>query len=209
MRLLGPVSGLVAAAVGLAALALAFGILDLWRDVRQADFRFQATSTRQTALWEGLDPLPVSLSTRLVGLEDDLAYRRTVELFERVRPGRGGGFGPRVESLRGQAQLELTRTSEADSNPVRRSKLLNFLGVMPLDRPSTVGEEREDQLRTAIGILQNAVRVDPGNAEAKLNLELLLRDAARSGLPPTANVPTGDRVGGTRSGIGGVGSSGY
>jgi hypothetical protein len=111
--------------------------------------------------------------------------------------------------VRGQAQLELTRASEADSNPVRRSKLLNFVGVMPLDRPSTVGDERADQLRTAIGILQSAVRVDPGNAEAKLNLELLLRDAARSGFPPTSNVPTGERVGGPLSGIGGVGSSGY
>jgi hypothetical protein len=80
---------------------------------------------------------------------------------------------------------------------------------MPLDRPSTVGDERADQLRTAIGILQSAVRVDPGNAEAKLNLELLLRDAARSGFPPTSNVPTGERVGGPLSGIGGVGSSGY
>lgn len=209
MRFIRPISGIAAAVVAAAAFALAFGTVDLWRDVRQADFRFQTAWTRQTALWEGLDPLPASLSTRFLGLEDDLAYRRAVELYERVRPGRGGGFGPRIESRRGQAQLELTRASEADSNPVRRSKLLNFVGVMPLDRPSMVGDERADQLRTAIGILQSAVRVDPGNAEAKLNLELLLRDAARSGLPPTSNVPTGERVGGPLSGIGGVGSSGY
>lgn len=209
MRFVRPISGVVAAVVAASALAVALGIVDLWRDVRQADFRFQTASTRQTALWEGLDPLPASLSARLLGLEDDLAYRRAVELYERVRPGRGGGFGSRIESLRGQAQLELTRASEADSNPVRRSKLLNFVGVMPLDRPSTVGDERADQLRTAIGILQSAVRVDPGNAEAKLNLELLLRDAARSGFPPTSNVPTGERVGGPLSGIGGVGASGY
>jgi hypothetical protein len=209
VRFVRPISGIAAAVIGLAALSLAVGVVDLWRDIRQADFRFQTASTRQTALWEGLDPMPASLSARLLGLEDDLAYRRTVELFQRVRPGTGGGFGPRTESLRGQAQLELTRASEADSNPVRRSKLLNFLGIMPLDRPSTVGDERADQLRTAIGILQNAVRVDAGNSEAKLNLELLLRDAARSGLPPTSNIPTGDRVGGPLSGFGGVGSSGY
>jgi hypothetical protein len=202
-------SGVAAAVVAVAALALAFGVLDLWRDVRQADFRFQTASTRQTALWDGLDPLAASLSTRVLGLKDDLEYRRTIELYERVRPGRGGGFGSQIEALRGQAQLELTRTSEADSDPGRRSKLLNFLAVIPLDRPSTVGDERADQLRTAIGILQSAVRVDPGNAEAKLNLELLLRDAARSGFPPTSNVPTGERVGGPLSGIGGVGSSGY
>jgi hypothetical protein len=209
VRFLRPASAVAAVLTAAVALALAFGVGDVWRDVRQADFRFQTASTRQTALWEDQDPLPASLSTWLLGLEDDLAYRRTVELFEQVRPGRGGSFGPRVESLRGQTQLELTRTSEADPNPGRRSKLLNFLGVLPLDRPSTVGDERADQLRTAIGILQSAVRVDPGNGEAKLNLELLLRDAVRSGLPPTANVPTGDRVGGPLSGIGGVGSSGY
>jgi hypothetical protein len=209
VRFLRPVSGVFAALAAAIALALAIGIVDVWRDVRQSDFRFQSASKRQTALWDDLDPLPASLSVRVLGIEDDLAYRRTIELYERVRPGRVAGFGPRIESLRGQAQLELTRASEADANPVRRSKLLNFIGVMPLDRPSTVGDERADQLRTAIGVLQSAVRVDPGNAEAKLNLELLLRDAARSGLPPTANVPSGDRVGGPRSGIGGVGSSGY
>lgn len=209
MSFVRPLSGVVAAVVAVVALAFAFGIVGLWRDVRQSDFRFQTASTRQTALWENLDPLPASLSARLLGLEDDLAYRRAVELYERVRPGRGGGFGPRIESLRGQAQLELTRASEADSNPVRRSKLLNFVGIMPLDHPSTVGDERADQLRTAIGILQSAVQVDPGNAEAKLNLELLLRDAARSGFPPTSNFRTGERVGGPLSGVGGVGSSGY
>ena len=209
MRFVRIGSGVAAAVVAVAALALAFGVVDLWRDVRQADFRFQTASTRQTAPWDRLDLLPASLSTRVLGLKDDLEYRRTIELYERVRPGRGSGFSSQVEALRGQAQLELTRASEADSNPVRRSKLLNFLGVMPLDRPSTVGDERADQLRTAIGILQSAVRVDPGNAEAKLNLELLLRDAARSGFPPTSNVPTGERVGGPLSGIGGVGSSGY
>jgi hypothetical protein len=209
VRLLRAASGLLAGVAAVAVLVLAFGIADLWRDVGQSDFRFETASTRQTGLWDDLDPLPASVSSRVLALEDDLAYRRTVELYERVRPGRVAGLGPRIESLRGQAQLELTRASEAESDPGRRSQLLNLLGVLPLDRPSTVGDERADQLRTAIGILQSAVRVDGANAEAKLNLELLLRDAARSGLPPTSNVPTGDRVGGPRSGIGGVGSSGY
>jgi hypothetical protein len=57
-------------------------------------------------------------------------------------------------------------------------------------------------------MFQNAIKVDHGNADAKLNLELLLRDAATLGLPPSQ--PSGEPAGGKLSGPGGVGStSGY
>jgi hypothetical protein len=85
---------------------------------------------------------------------------------------------------------------------------LTLLGVLPLDNPSQNFEERSSQLQTAIGMFQNAIKVDHGNADAKLNLELLLRDAATLGLPPSQ--PSGEPAGGKLSGPGGVGStSGY
>jgi hypothetical protein len=205
MRSIRDIAAIVSAIVAVALIALAIDVLVTSRDVSASDFRFQNASTRQHGLWEDLGVLPGSLTERALGLDDDLAYRRATSSFVAVRPS-DRAFDPRLESLRGQAQLELTRTSQAESDDRRRSRLLTFLGVMPLDRVTTDGDERAGVLRTAIGIFQTAVETDAGNADAKLNLELLLRDALATKLPP--NAPGGHPAGGPRSGPGGVGNSG-
>ena len=110
--------------------------------------------------------------------------------------------------MRGQAQLVLTRASLAEHDSRRRSSLLNFLGVLPLDRAPTDAGERTGVLDTAIGVLQNAVKTDPANADAKVNLGgFLLRDIVATG--EHANTPGGRPTGGERSGVGIAGSSGY
>jgi hypothetical protein len=201
------IGAVLAALVAAALLVLAVDVLSVWRDVRHDDFRFQNASTRQAGLWQDLGLVPGSLGVSALGLGDDLDYRRTVVLFASVQPGRTPVADARVESLRGQAQLELTRRSQADSDRRRRSRLLNFLGVLPLERAPTDAGERAGLLQTAIGILRTAVEVDPTNAEAKLNLELLLRDIVATGGP--VNTPGGQPTGGPRSGVGGVGGAGY
>ena len=205
MRWTRDLTAIVCAVVAVALIALAIDALVTSRDVSASDFRFQNASTRQSGLWEDPGVVPGPWTERALGLDDDLAYRRATSSFSVVRPS-DRIFDPRIESLRGQAQLELTRTSQAESDDRRRSRLLTFLGVMPLDRVNTDGAERAGILRTAIGIFQTAVEADPGNADAKLNLELLLRDAIATSLPP--NAPGGNPAGGPRSGPGGVGNSG-
>lgn len=205
MRWTRDIAVIVSAMAAAALIALAIDVLVTSRDVSASDFRFQSASTRQRGLWEDLGVLPGSVSERALGLEDDLAYRRATSSFVAVRPS-DRAFDPRLESLRGQAQLELTRASQAESDDRRRSRLLTFLGVMPLNRVTTDADERAGVLRTAIGIFQTAVEIDSENADAKLNLELLLRDALATSLPP--NAPGSRPAGGPRSGPGGVGSSG-
>ena len=205
MRWIRDIAAVVSAIAAVALIALAIDVLVTSRDVSASDFRFQNASTRQNGLWDDLGVLPGSWTERALGLDDDLAYRRATSSFAVVRPS-DRAFDPRLESLRGQAQLELTRASQEESDDRRRSRLLTFLGVMPLDRVTTDGDERAGILRTAIGIFQTAVETDSGNADAKLNLELLLRDALATSLPP--NAPGGHPAGGPRSGPGGVGNSG-
>jgi hypothetical protein len=205
MRSIRVITAVASTIAATALIALAIDVLAVSRDVSAGDFRFQNASTRQRGLWEDLGVLPGSLTERALGLEDDLAYRHATSSFVAVRPS-DRVFDARLESLRGQAQLELTRTSQAESDDRRRSRLLTFLGVMPLDRVITDGDERAGVLRTAIGIFQTAVETDSANADAKLNLELLLRDALATSLPP--NAPGGHPAGGPRSGPGGVGNSG-
>lgn len=209
MRRLRPVASTLLTLIAVVLIALAIDVLAAGRELSGDDYRFQTATTRQQNLWEAVGLLPRTAGARVAGLDDDLVYRRTAGLFASVQPGRVSAVGPRIESLRGKAQLELTRTSQAERNPARRSRLLNFLAAMTFYRQSTTGTERANQLRTAIGFLQNAVQVDPENAEAKRNLEVLLRDAAGSGLPPPANVPSGERAGGPLSGVGPPTGSGY
>jgi hypothetical protein len=203
MRRLRNVIPALAALAGAACLALALDVASVWREVAADDFRFEAAPSRQHALWEGVGLAPGALTTRVLGIEDDLAYRRTTLLFTRSRPGRAPYPGPQLAALRGQTALELTRTSQAERSAERRSQLLNFLGTLPLDRRIQDQAERASVLQTAIGIFESAVRVDPENVDAKTNLELVLRISNFASIP--ANQPSGERGGGTRSGSGSTG----
>ena len=205
MRRLERVVALLALPLAAVLVVLAVNSLVVARDVSDDDVRFQSSTGRQRELWTSPGLLP-DLTREPLGIEDDLAYRRVVLVFTHAQPGRSLPTDPRVQALRGQAQLELTRASQAESDPRRRSQLLNFLGVLPLDRGIQDPRERASVLRAAIGVFQSAVRVDPENADAKVNLELVLRDSAVAGVP--ANAPSGERTGGQRSGAG-TGGGGY
>jgi hypothetical protein len=204
-RPLKPIAALLSGLLGVFLIVLALNVVLVWRDVEADDFRFQSGPQRHRDLWEDVGILPSSFTVKRLGIEDDLAYRRSASLFARAQPGRAAG--PQLEALRGQALLELTRASDADSDPRRRSQLLNFLGVIPLDRRVSEFEQRASMLKTAIGVFQGAVRTDPGNADAKVNLEIVLRDLNITGLPP--NAPSGEAAGGQRSSPGGVSGVGY
>jgi hypothetical protein len=204
-RPLGRIGALLAGLLGVLLVALALDVVLVWRDVSADDLRFQSGPERQRDLWQDVGVIPGSLSGQGLGIEDDLAYRRSVSLFARSRSGRQAG--QQVEALRGQAALELTRASHAESDRRRRSQLLNFLGLLPLDRSINDVESRASMLQTATGVFQSAVQADPENADAKVNLEIVLRDLRATGLPPDA--PSGEAAGGQRSSPGGVSGEGY
>jgi hypothetical protein len=204
-RLLAPVGALLAGLAGVLLIVLALNVFLVSRDVSADDLRFQSSPQRQRDLWKHPGLFPGSLTAQGLGIEDDLAYRRSASLFARVELGRAAG--PQAEALRGQAALELTRASNAESDPERRSQLLNFLGVVPLDPGIAEFERRAAMLQTARGVFQSAVRTDPRNDDAKVNLEIVLRDLNITGLPP--NAPSGEAAGGQRSGPGGISGAGY
>lgn len=205
-RLVKSISAVVAGVLGLLLIVLAVDVVLVSRDVSADDLRFQGAPERQRDLWNDAGVIPGSLTAKGIGIDDDLAYRRAASLFARAQPGRASG-GQRKEALRGEATLELTRASRAESDLRRRSQLLNFLGVIPLDSAGTDSEQRASMLQTARGIFQSAVQSDPENADAKVNLEIVLRDLNASGFPP--NAPSGEAAGGRRSGPGGVSGEGY
>jgi hypothetical protein len=181
-------------AVALAALAIPAALLltlvaaDVLRTAAQLerdDVRFEAAPRRQADLWHSLDSLPGRPAERLLDVDEDLAFRQTMADFLQVEPGKVVVFGPRLENLKGQVQLDLTELSGKDANPKRRARLMNLLAVMPLEQYSADPVESENLLRRAVFLLRDAVLMDPAYADAKLNLELALRSAKAVSLPGT------------------------
>ena len=205
-----------AALVGAALLgALAVDALRWERRVAGDDLRFRAAPA-SSSLWRADALLPFAASQRLLGLRDDVGYRGSLRRFWPVRPGQAI-VGPELEALRGQVQAELARISRSSPEGARRSHVLNLLGVLTIGRyygtaygvgslGPTDPAERASVLRTALGLFQSAIEADPGNADAKLNLELLLRDP---GAPEfLVDTPGGQAAEGRSTGAG-RGGSGY
>jgi hypothetical protein len=201
--------GLIAAAALAAALVLALvGFEALrWEDsVSDDDARF-AASPLSEGLWEQEERLPLAPTRGLLGLADDLAYRRAVSLYTRSRPGEPTANNPQREALRGNARRALSVLSRTDSELSRRSQAAMLVALLSLGQGDLFqnAEERLQVLRNGVGNLQIAVALDPDNAEAKRNLELVMTSA---GLPPSGATDaggtsdTGDQAGVGRSGSG-------
>jgi hypothetical protein len=197
------VAAVLAIPVALVLVVLAVDVLRTPGALDRDDVRFEAAPSRQAGLWGGVGLAP-DIVESLLDLDDDLEYRRTLARFLRVEPGRVEIYGPELENLSGQVQLELTRGSTEDANPQRRAQYLNLLATMTLARFGSDRAETESTLRRAIHLLRSAVETDSQNSDAKLNLELALRNAKAVNLPGTD--PSGDAAEGTISGQGRSGS---
>lgn len=206
IRSAGAILSIVAATV-LAVLAV--DVLRTPGRIAVDDAGFSGAPLRQDALWGAVDFLPWSPAERVLGIGDDLAYRKTIWLFRRVQPGKvviEGPDQPLLEALRGKAVLEVADRARQDDDPRRRAQLLNLSGVFTFSRYSQFSAFDKDRLlREAIGAFRNAVRLDPANADARANLELALRAAKGTGLSgedPDAGGSRGQRSGVGRSGSG-------
>jgi hypothetical protein len=175
-RWLVPAGALLAVVLAALLIVVAIDVLRVGGSVESDDVRFQTRQTITDGLWADAGFLPGGVARRATGLDDDLRYRRAVWLYARVQPGKVIVQGPVLEGLRGSAQTTLTDAARREQDPVRRAQLLNLIALITLDRYAGDPANRLAIIRDAVGTLQNAIAVDPGNADAKFNLELVLRD---------------------------------
>lgn len=199
------VAAVVAIPLAIALAVIAVDVLRVPGKLASGDVRFDAAPKKRDAVWSNLDFVRGWPAARLLEVEDDLGYRRTIRTFLRVEPGKVTVYGPELENLRGRAQREITAGSVEDPNPKRRAQYLNFLAAMLLERYGTSQVEADNILRRAIDTLRIAIQVDPENADVKLNLELALRTAKAVNIPgtdPDARRDEGDLSGEGRSGSG-------
>lgn len=164
----------VAAGVGLLLLALD---AHTWRTtVAQDDLRFRALPAHR-GLWKPPTSLPGDPASALLGTGDTMAYRRALQLFWYSRIGSNPEERQDLPTLRAEAQQRLQDLTDRGLSAHERSYAANLLGVLVVTTPASAQDKGaiEQILKRAAGYFQQAIRVDGGNADAKLNLELVLR----------------------------------
>jgi hypothetical protein len=200
-----PVAAVLCVPVAILLVLFAIDVLRVSGSVEADDVRFQARPTLQSGLFDDPGLLPGAAAAKAVGLEDDLRYRRAVWLYARANPSNTTVYlSPAQEALRASLEPKLIDASRAETDPRRRSRLLNLLGVVAMSRYAVDPGDRSNTVRASIDSFTNAIKTDPDNADAKFNLELVLRDFFHAVAPAAA--PDRGRLGGNVAGVGRDGS---
>jgi len=202
---------LVAAIVAVPiAVAIALFAVDVLRTpgwTSSDDTHFESAPLRGSAgLWNESGVIGTRARLRVLGLSDDLGFRRTIGRFERLQPGKADQvIDPAQENRWAKLQFDLTTGSRENPDVHRRSELQNLMGVVLLARFLYASpDERSMMLSNAIGAFRTAAELDPGNDDAKLNLELALRAYGPILFP--SNAPDTGGAQGQKSGQGRAGS---
>jgi hypothetical protein len=177
--------------------ALAARDVGEWQSAfRRGEVESASSDRHKSPSWSVGELAPFGLARGLLGVEDDLAFRRGVTLFRRAHIGIPSfETGLEGSALRVQAEAQLAREIRADKNPARAAAAANLLGVLVV-LDSTLPGGTSTPIERAIFQFQDAIHLDPGNDEAKKNLELIYQLTA----PP--NTPRGSlrRAGRSHSG---------
>jgi hypothetical protein len=172
-------AGLVALlciALGALLVLLAFDASAWRRTVARDDLRFRALPAHR-GLWKPATSLPGDPASTLLGTGDTMAYRRALQLFWYSRIGLNPEERQDLPTLRAAAQQRLLDLSTRGTSARERSFMTNLLGVLVVTTPTSAVDKGaiEQILKRASGYFEQAIRTDPGNVDAKMNLELVLR----------------------------------
>lgn len=168
-------AGRLVLAAGCLALAIVVALftadLRTWRDaMREGDVRYAAGGLPAPD-WNASTTLPSSLSRRVLGVDDDRALRDAALSFRRATRGSFDILRKRRDRALAEAQL---LDVAAHGSRTQGSQASNLLGVLTF-ADATSGRRAATPVERSVAAFQEAVRLDPGNADAKTNLELLLR----------------------------------
>jgi hypothetical protein len=202
-------SGLVGGLVVVAALAfLVAHDLRAWQSsVQEGDARYAATPA--SARWEPDTFLPLDLSETVLGAGDDVAARRAIRLFRTADAARGGlDTALERQGTRARAELALADVAR-DGAAAVASQASDLLGVLAFGDFAAGGGRDADQAGRAVSAFTDAVRLDPSNQAAKVNLELVLRLFAAHGVRPGASPTSGGPGPGRRGAGAGLPGRGY
>ena len=163
-----------AAATILVVLAIDLRVWDT--TVVRDDVRFRALPTHK-ALWRPATILPGDPAAKLIGTGSTLAYRQGLQYFWFSRTGSNPELRQDTPTVRANAQDRLRRLIESAPTATERSIAANLLGVLVVTTrtPGSDPAAIVQILSRGAQYFQKAITINPGNADAKQNLELVLR----------------------------------
>ena len=183
---------------GVASLLLALDVATTRAALPRDDVRYRAAPNE--TLWTPREIVPGDLAERLLGVSDDILYRRAVRSVRLSHPEMPGFSDPTYVVHRSDATAWLTDVVQHDGDVERRSAAANLLGVLSFADAIADYTNRTKLLEGSAGRFRQAIAFDPENAEAKYNLELTL---ARS-----RGLELSESGGGANPSPGGKGSKG-
>ena len=198
------------ALVVLAALAVVVSLdVRSWRSsLREGDARY--AESPNAARWGASTLLPAAVGRELLGVEDDLAARRAIRFFRLADRARGGlDTALERQGTRARAELALADVVREADDPRVASQASDLLGVLAYGDFAAGGGRDPDQGGRAASAFAQAVRLDPSNEAAKVNLELVLRLFAAHGVRPGASPTVGGQGPGRRGAGAGLPGRGY
>jgi hypothetical protein len=140
------------------------------------------------------------LGRSLLGVVDEVRYRQALQLYATIESNsQSFDNGASRSRSRGAAETALADVERRDHDPRRAARAAVILGVLAYSDPVTRGGQGPSPTDRAIAEFTNAIRLDPGNAAAKADLELILRllvaHGERSGTNPGGFGPSASRKG--------------
>jgi len=174
-------AGAAAVCIG-AAVMLVLLALDAraWSSRLPADDLRYRRDASASKLWSPHELSPFGIDRMVLGLGDDIAYRRALREFRIGRPLEPV-FTTAATTHRVQAQIALTDVMATPGQATRASQAANLLGVLGFAMATQDTAQRETFLNNAITAFRQAIALDPGNDDALFNLEYALDQLKGSG----------------------------
>jgi hypothetical protein len=196
----------VAAACLVLSVFLAFVAVDStrWRAaIADDDVHFAAGAP--SGRWDPETLAPCGAAEQLLGIEDDVAFRRTLLLLRSSKLRDVTVSDPVLALRRTELAERLESVVVRDPDPAIRSRASSLLGVLNIAAwnaapPQGSQQDRSELLLAAVASFEQAIELDPENDDAKYNLQLMLLRG--QGLLPT------ESAAGRNPAAGGKGSRG-
>jgi hypothetical protein len=193
--------------LAVAAALLAADVRNWQSAVRTGDLRF--IQNPGYAEWSATPLLPGDPARGLLEIGSQLAFRNTVKEFTTVE-AEGQGFDNGYSESRDRAAVEAVLTTlAAGPNKLRDSEADNLLGILAYADSKQTGPYAPSPVERSQSDFQAAASLDPENADAKFNLEWLMRQLVAHGSRSGANGSTGAPKKGHNGAGGGVPGKGY
>jgi hypothetical protein len=179
--------GLAGAVLLLAAVLVALAI-DVQRsagELSRADLAFELSGSTD---WDDPGSMPMHVGRRMLGVGDDLAFRRAAERYETSRADStqaASSLG--VARASREAERSLDPIASRDRDRRRRASAANLLGILAFEAARQNPEAAVTLRERSLDQFRAALRANPNDGAAKFNLELAFALSGQGGIGTRGN----------------------